>query len=198
MVVDEIARRVRADPFKGKHAGECARASIGAERAALLLKPSTFMNQSGRSVRAAMDFFKIEPVELCVIHDELDLPAGTVRMKFGGGHAGHNGLASIATHVGTTDFLRIRVGIGRPPAGFQGAVADFVLRPFDPLEAVELPRTIERATRATLDWAERGLQAAMNATNVREKKPKPPSSVAPAEPTAQGPDARERGERRES
>src|SRR4051812_19366423 len=94
MAVDELARRANADAFREKFSGEYARASLGPEQA-VLLKPATFMNESGRCVQPAMAFFKVEPAQLVVLHDELDLPYGDVRLKLGGGHAGHNGLRSI-------------------------------------------------------------------------------------------------------
>src|SRR5262245_15218537 len=99
MAVDALADEVRADPFREKFSGVLAKAEIGRQQA-ILLKPMTYMNESGRSVQPAMAFFKITPAELLVLHDELDLPFGTVRLKFGGGHAGHNGLRSIMAHCG--------------------------------------------------------------------------------------------------
>jgi PTH1 family peptidyl-tRNA hydrolase len=116
MAIDELASKVSADAFREKFSGMYARARLGEEQA-VLLKPMTYMNESGRSVQPAMAFFKATPRELIVIHDELDLPFGDVRVKFGGGHAGHNGLRSIIAHVGTGDFGRVRFGIGRPTGG---------------------------------------------------------------------------------
>src|SRR5689334_22102018 len=121
MAVDEIARAAKADAWKGKFSGEYCKAEISGEPA-FLLKPMTYMNESGRSVQPALAFFKVEAKDMIVLHDELDLPFGDVRMKFGGGHAGHNGLRSIVGSIGHGDFGRIRIGIGRPPAGFRGEV----------------------------------------------------------------------------
>jgi PTH1 family peptidyl-tRNA hydrolase len=171
MAVDEIADRLRADAFREKFSGVHARASAGDEQA-ILLKPMTYMNESGRSVQPALAFFKVQPAQLIVIHDELDLPFGEVRLKFGGGHAGHNGLRSIMSSVGTGDFGRIRVGIGRPPAGFRGEVADYVLASFDAVERASLPDILKQATESVLEVAARGFDAAMNVRNTRAKSGK--------------------------
>ena len=170
LVVDEIARRVNADPFRDKFAGRLARGAIAGEQA-LLLEPQTYMNESGRSVQAAMAFHKVGPAELLVVHDELDLPFGAVRLKVGGGHAGHNGLRSFMSAIGTGDFARVRFGIGRPPAGFRGEVADFVLSAFDGTESAAIADPLRTAVETVLDVAARGVAAAMNTRNAREKKP---------------------------
>src|SRR4029079_12033694 len=105
-------QKVRADAFRDKFSGSYAKAEVGDHQAALL-KPMTYMNESGRSVQPAMAFFKVAPQDLLVLHDELDLPFGTVRLKFGGGHAGHNGLRSIMDCTGDGELGRVRLGIGR-------------------------------------------------------------------------------------
>jgi len=168
MVVEDLASRVRADSFREKFSGLIARASLGDEQA-YLLEPQTYMNESGRSVQPAMAFHKIAPTNLIVVHDELDLPFGQVRLKVGGGHAGHNGLRSIMAHVGTGDFIRLRIGIGRPPPGFGGEVADFVLSSFDSGERTNLPDILKQATETVLEVAARGVSAAMNVRNARPK-----------------------------
>jgi len=122
MAVDALWQQVRGEPFREKFSGEYARVTLAGEPA-ILLKPMTYMNESGRSVQPALAFFKIAPADLIVLHDELDLPFRDVRLKFGGGHAGHNGLRSIMAHVGTGDFGRVRIGVGRPPPGFRGAAS---------------------------------------------------------------------------
>src|SRR5262249_13829489 len=147
-----------------------ARAEL-ADKPAVLLKPMTFMNESGRSVGPAIAFFKAQPSDLLVVHDELDLPFGTVRLKFGGGHAGHNGLRSIASSLGTGDFGRVRIGIGRPPPDFRGEIADYVLSRFDAVEAAQLPDVLQRGVETVLEVAARGLQAAMNVRNTRAPRP---------------------------
>ena len=187
MAIDALADEVRADAFREKFSGQYAKAEICGEQV-ILLKPMTYMNESGRSVQPAMAFFKVAPAQLLVIHDELDLPFGTVRLKLGGGHAGHNGLRSIMAHAGGGDFGRVRVGIGRPPAGFRGEVADYVLSAFDPVERAALPDGLRQATQSVLDVAARGFDAAMNARNTRprpEKKPPKGGDAEAGEPAAE-------------
>lgn len=131
-----------------------------------LLKPQTFMNDSGRSVQPAAQFFKVPPRSILVIHDELDLAFGEVRLKAGGGDAGHRGMKSITAAIGS-DTLRLRIGIGKPPPEFRGAVADFVLQGFPSAERVALESVFARAEEAVVLVATRGIEVAMNATNQR-------------------------------
>lgn len=174
MVVDELAGACRVDGFRSKFNGELAKGELGGEEV-VLLKPQTFMNDSGRSVQGAIAFYKPKIDRVIVIHDELDLPFGTVRLKVGGGHAGHNGLRSIMACIGTGEFGRVRFGIGRPPPGFRGEVADYVLSNFDSSERAELPDLLKKAGTTVLEVATRGLAAAMNVHNVRPKPAKKPS-----------------------
>ena len=149
MVVEELARRHGAS-WKGKFSGQLTEIRIDGHRVALL-KPETFMNESGRSVGSAARFYKLEPDAVLVVHDEIDLEPGRLQARRGGGLAGHNGLRSIAAHLGSQDFLRLRVGVGRPGRGDQRAPADYVLAPFTPDEDPEA--LVERAADAveTLD-----------------------------------------------
>lgn len=126
MAVDEIIRRHGFDGPKYKFQGEVWEGRLGTEKV-LILKPLTFMNESGRAVGEAMRFYKIDPQDVVVFHDELDLEAGKLRIKLGGGTAGHNGLKSIGAHVGP-DFVRVRMGIGHP--GQRHQVMSFVLKDF--------------------------------------------------------------------
>jgi peptidyl-tRNA hydrolase, PTH1 family len=126
VAADAIARRYGFSPFRDRFKGELAEGTIAGERR-LLLKPQTFMNVSGESVLAAMSFYKIRPEEIVVIHDELDLRPGKVRVKRGGGNAGHNGLRSIDALIGP-DFWRLRIGIGHP--GVKELVHPYVLQNF--------------------------------------------------------------------
>jgi PTH1 family peptidyl-tRNA hydrolase len=135
MVVDELARRHEGS-WRGKFAGQMAEVRAGAERLALL-KPETYMNDSGRSVGPAAGFFKLEPREVLVVHDEGDFDLGRLELKVGGGLAGHNGLRSIAQALGTQDFLRLRIGVGRPERGDPRPLADWVLGDFEPHEDAE-------------------------------------------------------------
>ncbi|MDC3955051.1 aminoacyl-tRNA hydrolase [Polyangium jinanense] len=186
MAVEALAARARADAFREKFSGVWARATLGDEPG-VLLQPMTYMNESGRSVQPALAFFKIAPKELVVIHDELDLPFGDVRLKFGGGHAGHNGLRSIMSHVGTGDFARVRVGVGRPPPGYRGEVADYVLSPFDAVERSRLPDILKLVTDSVLEVATRGFDAAMNVRNSRPKAGKKQAKERSEAPTSPEP-----------
>jgi PTH1 family peptidyl-tRNA hydrolase len=121
------------------------------------VKPLTFMNLSGRAARAACDFYKVEPTEMLVIHDELDLPLGRMRVKRGGGNAGHNGLKSLTQELGTPDFFRLRLGIGRPAPGRD--VAGYVLEPFLPGELPVVRRVLPAAALAVMTLFEDGLEA---------------------------------------
>jgi peptidyl-tRNA hydrolase, PTH1 family len=132
MVIDELARR-RDTSFKAKFKGRLGETRVDDHRIALL-KPETYMNQSGRSISAAARFYKV-PVEcVLVVHDDVDLDLGRLQARAGGGLAGHNGLRSIAQALGGADFLRLRIGVGRPGRGDHRDVADFVLSPFEPHE----------------------------------------------------------------
>jgi len=126
MAVDEIVRRHNFSPFRAKFQGELTEGKVGAEKV-LVLKPMTYMNDSGRSVLAAMSFYKIKPEDVMVFHDELDLAAGKIRVKRGGGHGGHNGLRSLHAHIGP-DYGRVRLGIGHP--GNKDKVVGHVLKDF--------------------------------------------------------------------
>ncbi len=127
VAVDRIAADHGFSPWRRAHQGQVAEGRLGAEKV-LLLKPETFMNLSGQSVRAAMDFYKLIPADILVFHDELDLAPGKIRVKAEGGHAGHNGLRSMHQHLGTDAYGRVRLGIGHP--GHKDAVAGYVLHDF--------------------------------------------------------------------
>ena len=129
MVVDELARR-RDMSFKSKFSGRVGETRVDDHRLALL-KPETYMNESGRSISAAARYYKIAPEDLLVVHDDVDLELGRLQARAGGGLAGHNGLRSIAQTLGTSDFLRLRIGVGRPGRGDHRDVAAFVLAPFE-------------------------------------------------------------------
>ena len=135
MVIEDLARR-HDGSWRGKFNGRLAEVRIDGHRVALLA-PETYMNESGRSVAAAASFFKVEPDAILVIHDESDLEAGRLQARMGGGLAGHNGLKSIAERLGTQDFLRLRIGIGRPERGDRRPLADWVLADFEPHEDAE-------------------------------------------------------------
>jgi len=165
LALDKLAARAGATVFREKFHGSFASGTLEGKPCGFL-KPLTFMNESGRSVQAAVQHYKLPLDELVVIHDELDLPFATVRMKQGGGDAGQRGVRSISGAIGP-GFVRVRVGIGRPPPEFRGDVADFVLQGFPPADRAELDSVLDRAADAVALFAQRGLQAAMNATNQR-------------------------------
>jgi PTH1 family peptidyl-tRNA hydrolase len=168
MAVEHLARTHGMPDFKEKFSGVWTKGeiSVGSARFPVaLLKPGTFMNLSGDCVQPAAAFLKVEPKNVIVVHDELDLPWRDVRLKMGGGHAGHNGLRSLIDRLGGPDFVRVRVGVGRPPPGFKGDVADYVLQNFDSMETVELPEVVDRACAAVEQVVAKGAQAAMNALN---------------------------------
>jgi PTH1 family peptidyl-tRNA hydrolase len=129
---------------------------------AVLLRPLTFMNRSGASVSAAAGFFHTPPAQIVVLHDEIDFPFGRLAVKAGGGHGGHNGLRDIIQALGSRDFVRVRVGVGRP---LHGEVADYVLSDFSPEERAELPDLVDRARRAALCVMTDGVVTAMNRFN---------------------------------
>lgn len=126
MAADEIARRHRFSPWRARFEGEIAEGLIGGDKA-LVLKPATYMNESGRAVGQAMHFYKLSPADIVVMHDDLDLPPGKLRVKTGGGHGGHNGLRSLDQHIGK-EYRRLRLGIGHP--GAKELVHGYVLHDF--------------------------------------------------------------------
>lgn len=167
VALDAVREELGIPAFREKFSGAFTRGdALGA--AVALLKPMTFMNLSGQSVQAAMAFLKIEPADVLVLHDELDLAFADVRIKAGGGHAGHNGLRSLIEQIGSPDFVRIRIGVGRPAPGFRGEVADYVLSSFEPSERAELPEVVARAAFAVRMTLTLGVQAAMNRVNAKE------------------------------
>lgn len=161
LVADELARRHDAS-WRGKFSGRLAEVRIDGHRVALL-KPETYMNESGRSVRAAAGFFKLEPDAVLVVHDEGDFDVGRLQVRRGGGLAGHNGLRSVAQHLGTPDFLRLRVGVGRPGRGDRRSLADFVLSDFDAHE--DVAGIVSRAADAVEALDAEGLEAAQRRFN---------------------------------
>jgi len=159
MALAQLADRASAT-FKNHKANAAVAEgrSFAAGPKLVLAKPNSFMNVSGGPVAALLRFYKIEPSHLIVLHDELDIPFDSVRLKFGGGHGGHNGIRDIMAATGTGDFTRVRIGIGRPP-GRQPA-ADFVLRDFSGEEREVLPSLLVDAADATELIASEGLTAA--------------------------------------
>ena len=169
--VDLLAERLRA-PLReeAKFFGYTSRVTLGGEDVRLLV-PTTFMNLSGKAVAAMASFFRINPDEILVAHDELDIPAGELRFKRGGGNAGHNGLKSITELLGTPDFYRLRLGIGRPP--HKGDVINWVLGHPDAEDAERLRAALPEALDTLFAFADKGLEAA-----VREARAANPPKAA--------------------
>jgi peptidyl-tRNA hydrolase, PTH1 family len=163
MVVDELARRHNGS-WRGKFAGQMAEVRLRDERLALL-KPETYMNDSGRSVGPALAFFKLEPSEVLVVHDEGDFELGRLELKVGGGLAGHNGLRSIARELGTQDFLRLRIGVGRPERGDPRPLADWLLANFEAHDDAEA--LVARAADAVETLVAEGVEQAQLQVNRR-------------------------------
>ena len=167
MVLAELVKRVSFDKPRNQFHAEAWDAKIG-EKNVLLLCPTTFMNLSGTSVSEAIRFYKLNPkTDLLVVCDDLDLPLGKLRIRESAGCGGQKGLKDVVAKLGTQDFARIRIGIGRPSSTDQ--VVDFVLTPFRKDEKVEIDLAIQNAADAARLWVERGAQTAMNRYNVAEK-----------------------------
>jgi PTH1 family peptidyl-tRNA hydrolase len=172
MALDELIRGGGFPSTKKKFQGEYTKGTLEGQEC-VLLRPETYMNDSGRSVQGAVAFFHTAPRDIVVLHDELDLPFGDVRVKLGGGHAGHNGLRSIVQHLGTADFVRVRMGVGRPPPGFTGEVADYLLSNFSSAERAEVPDLVLKGITALRRIFAVGVDRAMNEANTRPKAPGP-------------------------
>lgn len=169
-VLEHLAEHLRAAPvgsaqspvgWAERFGGEFMQARMNAEEL-VLLKPLTFMNRSGISVRQAASFFEISPADTLVVHDEVDLPFGSVKLKRGGGEAGHHGLESISAEVGSREYSRCRVGVGKPS---EGSLADYLLSPLPPERSDELELAVAQARAAIELVIQHGLERAMNLVN---------------------------------
>ncbi len=169
MVVDELSRRFGKNERRTRFRAEIAEIFVDGEKV-ILVKPQTYMNLSGAAVREVVSWYKLPPDDLLVILDEIDLPFGVTRMRAKGGSGGHNGLNSIIADLGTEDFARLRIGIGRG----HGQAVRQVLTRFNQDEERELPGVVSRAVDCTLDWLRNGVIAAMNRCN---RLPEPPEPV---------------------
>lgn len=169
MVVEELARRAGEVLGQRKFKGRFSTAQLAGQAVGLLL-PETWMNLSGRAVASAATFYELGEGDVIVVHDELDLPFGRVKVKRGGGHGGHNGLRSIGQDAGMDGFDRVRVGIGRPP---RGDATGHVLSPFSKAEQAERPFLIDRAADAVEALLRDGFVAAANEFNGPADKPEP-------------------------
>ena len=187
MALERMAADHGFPAWKGKHQGSVTEGRFGSTRA-VLLRPETFMNKSGDSVASAMRFYKLEPEDVIVLHDELDLAPGKVKYKFGGGHAGHNGLRSIHNHLGP-EYGRVRLGIGHP--GHKDAVAGYVLHDFAKADGDWLDDVLRGLSDGAPYLAEGDSAKFMNAVSLRTaparpstgtKAPKPPAATPVEEP----------------
>lgn len=159
-VVRAMARREHAELGRNKRIRcEVAETRVGDDRVALVV-PSGYMNLSGGPVQQAANWFKVAPEQVIVVHDDLDVEVGRLKVKRGGGHAGHNGLRDVDRALGTRDYLRVRIGIGRPPGRM--AAKDFVLRRFAPAEREQIDVTVEEAVDAIDMLVRQGLEPAQN------------------------------------
>lgn len=152
MVCDELERAIGLTSWQTKFHAQYAKMGD-----AVLLKPQTFMNESGLSVQEAAKFYNIQSKDILVVHDDIELPFAQVKLQMGGGMGGHNGLRSVKQHLGTDKFARLRVGVGRPPAVIQ--VADFVLGRFSPVEEKQLEDVVRKAAEFGLNFAKSLIQA---------------------------------------
>ncbi|MEU4800808.1 aminoacyl-tRNA hydrolase [Actinosynnema sp. NPDC023587] len=159
LVLDVLAERIGGRFKAHKGGADVLEGRLGGRRV-VLAKPRGYMNTSGGPVAGTAKFYKVEPADVVVVHDELDLPFATVRMKLGGGENGHNGLRSITKSLGTKDYHRIRFGVDRPPGRMDPA--DYVLRDFSPTERKELAFELDRTADAVEALVELGLEAAQN------------------------------------
>jgi peptidyl-tRNA hydrolase, PTH1 family len=165
MVAERLRGRLAGAPgFREKFSAEMVKGTLGGE-VVVVLRPLTYMNLSGRSVQRAAAFFQIAVADVVVIHDDLDLPWRTIRVKVGGGAGGHNGLRSVTSELGSPDYVRVRIGIGRPPHSGH----DHVLSEFDPIEKRELDGVLDRATEAVESIVTRGTARTMNEFNTRDR-----------------------------
>ena len=188
MAVDRIAADHGFAPWRAKFQGQLAEGRLGSEKV-VLLKPETFMNLSGQSVGEAMRFFKLTPADVTVFHDELDLAPGKVRVKQGGGHAGHNGLRSLHQHIGA-EYARVRLGIGHP--GHKDRVAPWVLSDFAKSEQDWLDDVLRGVSDGAPALAAGDAARFMNAVALRVNPPRSSTTAAKApenakEPPAQSP-----------
>ncbi|BBZ18777.1 aminoacyl-tRNA hydrolase [Mycolicibacterium gadium] len=160
LVADILADRIGSGFKVHKKSGAEVVTGQLAGRPVVLAKPRCYMNESGRQVAPLAKFYSVAPADIIVIHDELDIDFGRIRLKFGGGVAGHNGLRSVGSSLGSNDFQRVRIGIGRPPGRMEGAA--FVLGTFTSAEWKEVPTICEQAADATELLISQGLEAAQN------------------------------------
>ena len=169
MLVDALAEHLNAPAWKEDFFSAITEVRIGGEKV-FLVKPLTYMNNSGEALGPMLSYYKVDVDDLVVVHDDMDIPAGTVRIRKKGGSGGHNGIKSILTHVGSEGFARVRIGIGRPPAGW--TVINHVLAPFSSEDAPKIRAAIDYLLPAAACIVTDGVDLAMNKYNPHKKKEK--------------------------
>jgi len=165
MVLDALESKLGADISEKKHKGLCGKAVIGGQKV-ILLKPQTYMNSSGESVRAAADYYKIDPADILVIYDDISLAPGQLRIRAKGSAGGHNGIKSIIAHLGTQEFPRVRVGVGEKPPRMD--LADYVLGHFSAEEKKIMADAVKEAADAACEVISDGIDHAMNSHNSKK------------------------------
>lgn len=167
MVLDSLADKLNTDLSEKKHKALCGRGVIGGEKV-ILLKPQTFMNSSGESIRAAADYYKIEPENILVVYDDITLAPGNLRIRAKGSAGGHNGIKSIIAHLGTQEFPRVRVGVGEKPPRMD--LADYVLGHFSQGEKKIMEDAVKEAADAVCEIVTDGIDRAMNSHNAKKNE----------------------------
>ncbi len=171
MLLDTLAKHLEAPEWKTKRDALVTETRIGAEKA-LLVKPLTYMNDSGRAIGPLLTWYKLRPEDLIVAHDDMDIPVGMIRIRKKGSAGGHNGMKSVLYHMQDENFPRVRIGIGRPPVGW--TVIKHVLTPFSPDDRILIDEVIDRLVPAVECIVRDGVDLAMNRFNpVRQKKTPP-------------------------
>lgn len=187
-VLEALAQRYLADPPRSKFEAEITEIAVDGERL-LLVAPQTFMNLSGRAVRQVMDFYKLDIDELLLVCDDLNLEQGRLRLRASGSAGGQKGLQNTIDHLGTQNFARLRIGIGRPPGRMDAAA--YVLKRFSAADREAIDVTIQEAADAVVLWANEGVQRAMNDVNtsqVAEQKPSSGARISAESPQERNPD----------
>ncbi|MCX7700212.1 MAG: aminoacyl-tRNA hydrolase [Gemmataceae bacterium] len=187
-VVDYLAQSPRASGFRSRFSAEVAELTEDGARL-LLVKPQTYMNLSGSSVRQVIDFFQVPLADLLIVCDDINLPLGKLRVRAKGSHGGHNGLRNIQEHLGTTEYARLRIGVGAPPQPGDEATVDHVLGRFRPHERPIVEEAIQKAALSALCWAKEGIERCMARTNAPEESGTKRSKAErdKPEPTPPGP-----------
>ena len=168
MVLDALADKLGADISEKKHKALCGRAVIGGQKV-ILLKPQTYMNSSGESIRAAADYYKVDPEDILVVYDDISLAPGQIRIRKKGSAGGHNGIKNIIANLGTDRFMRVKVGVGEKPKNWD--LADYVLSPFTKDERPLVNLAIEHAAKAIEQMLNGDVDAAMNEYNRKSANP---------------------------